>query len=161
MRGGRACAREGCGPPFPLPLAPPRARARSWRQTPVPPAHLPTSSRGYRCRPSPLPLARSAAMIGQKTLHSFFSAAPVKKRGRSPEPGGDAEVASWELGGQRSWRGEEGTWRSGGRRLWRGVSQRWWPLGRAALAAVGGRGELGDHAPRGHFQKPRALGTPG
>ncbi|NXX65152.1 UNG glycosylase, partial [Spizella passerina] len=26
-------------------------------------------------------------------LHSFFSPAPAKKRGRSPEPGGDSEVA--------------------------------------------------------------------
>ncbi|NWV17028.1 UNG glycosylase, partial [Origma solitaria] len=33
-------------------------------------------------------------MIGQRTLHSFFSPAPAKKRGRSPEPGGDSEVAS-------------------------------------------------------------------
>ncbi|NXD12625.1 UNG glycosylase, partial [Nothocercus nigrocapillus] len=31
-------------------------------------------------------------MIGQKTLHSFFSAAPPRKRSRSPEPGGDAEA---------------------------------------------------------------------
>ncbi|NXG08176.1 UNG glycosylase, partial [Sakesphorus luctuosus] len=30
-------------------------------------------------------------MIGQRTLHSFFSPAPAKKRSRSPEPGGDAE----------------------------------------------------------------------
>lgn len=37
-------------------------------------------------------------MIGQRTLHSFFSPAPAKKRGRSPEPGGDAEVA---IGGLR------------------------------------------------------------
>ncbi|NXA05514.1 UNG glycosylase, partial [Sapayoa aenigma] len=40
-------------------------------------------------------------MIGQRTLHSFFSPAPAKKRARSPEPGGDAEVASggrWALG---------------------------------------------------------------
>ncbi|NWZ94544.1 UNG glycosylase, partial [Nesospiza acunhae] len=33
-------------------------------------------------------------MIGQRTLHSFFSPAPAKKRGRSPEPGGDSEVAA-------------------------------------------------------------------
>lgn len=32
-------------------------------------------------------------MIGQKTLHSFFSAAPAKKRSRSPEAGSDEEVA--------------------------------------------------------------------
>ncbi|NXO95813.1 UNG glycosylase, partial [Certhia brachydactyla] len=37
-------------------------------------------------------------MIGQRTLHSFFSPAPAKKRGRSPEPGGDSEVA---IGGLR------------------------------------------------------------
>ncbi|KAL2298403.1 hypothetical protein Nmel_015398 [Mimus melanotis] len=37
-------------------------------------------------------------MIGQKTLHSFFSPAPAKKRGRSPEPGGDSEVVIGGLG---------------------------------------------------------------
>nr|XP_054502044.1 uracil-DNA glycosylase [Agelaius phoeniceus] len=37
-------------------------------------------------------------MIGQRTLHSFFSPVPAKKRGRSPEPGGDSEVA---VGGLR------------------------------------------------------------
>ncbi|NXK84517.1 UNG glycosylase, partial [Amazona guildingii] len=30
-------------------------------------------------------------MIGQRTLHAFFSPAPQKRRSRSPEPGGDAE----------------------------------------------------------------------
>ncbi|NXS22830.1 UNG glycosylase, partial [Mystacornis crossleyi] len=30
-------------------------------------------------------------------LHSFFSPAPAKKRDRSPEPGGDSEVASGAL----------------------------------------------------------------
>ncbi|RLV99802.1 hypothetical protein DV515_00009378 [Chloebia gouldiae] len=33
-------------------------------------------------------------MIGQRTLHSFFSPAPAKKRGRSPEPGGDSEMSA-------------------------------------------------------------------
>ncbi|NWV38385.1 UNG glycosylase, partial [Grantiella picta] len=33
-------------------------------------------------------------MIGQRTLHSFFSPAPAKKRGRSPEAGGDSEVSA-------------------------------------------------------------------
>ncbi|OWK61183.1 Uracil-DNA glycosylase [Lonchura striata] len=33
-------------------------------------------------------------MIGQRTLHSFFSPAPAKKRGRSPEPGGESEVSA-------------------------------------------------------------------
>ncbi|NXC32740.1 UNG glycosylase, partial [Campylorhamphus procurvoides] len=36
-------------------------------------------------------------MIGQRTLHSFFSPAPAKKRARSPEPAGDAEVAGGGL----------------------------------------------------------------
>lgn len=36
-------------------------------------------------------------MIGQKTLLSFFAAAPGRKRSRSPEPGEAAEVS--ETGG--------------------------------------------------------------
>uniref|UniRef100_A0A8V5GS54 Uracil-DNA glycosylase n=2 Tax=Melopsittacus undulatus TaxID=13146 RepID=A0A8V5GS54_MELUD len=82
------------GAPAPLPLArllPPRARARFWRQIRIP---------FSRCR---APGRRSAtgtgtstgaAMIGQRTLHCFFSAAPAKRRSRSPEPGGDAEVSA-------------------------------------------------------------------
>lgn len=40
-------------------------------------------------------------MIGQKTLHSFFRAAPPpppRKRERSPEQGGDAEVPRGRAG---------------------------------------------------------------
>lgn len=86
--------------PRPLPGWPRlAARARGFgakfvsRPSPVP----------RRCRPSLTPglprcLPRSAAaMIGQRTLHSFFSPAPAKKRGRSPEPGGDSEVAIGRL----------------------------------------------------------------
>lgn len=65
--------------------------------------------------PSLLLLARAAAasaMIGQRTLHSFFSAAPAKKRSRSPQPGGDAEVENGDL-----LRSEERRSR-GGERLW-------------------------------------------
>lgn len=101
-------------------------------------------------------------MIGQKTLHSFFSAAPAKKRGRSPEAGGDAEVATEAGGAAAALEGAGGglaggglaaveggvsrLWRGAG---WRGVSRRWRPLG-----------GWGDHAPRRRFQKPRAPSTP-
>ncbi|NXC19430.1 UNG glycosylase, partial [Corythaeola cristata] len=86
-------------------------------------------------------------MIGQKTLHCFFSAAPAKKRGRSPEPGGDAEVAS---GGVRAPAAREGGEGAGGR---------------GGLAAVEGasRGAgdcWGVGRPRGRCQKPRAPRTP-
>lgn len=74
-------------------------------------------------------------MIGQKTLHSFFSPAPVKKRGRCPEPGGDSEVA---IGGLREpaalqeGRGEGGAGSGGGTRVSGSVCVRG-PGGSAAL----------------------------
>lgn len=92
-------AREAT-PPSPADHAPRRKRA-VLAPNPSPdstPAPVPR-----RCRPSLTPglprclLRSAAAMIGQKTLHSFFSPAPAKKRGRSPEPGGDSEVASGGL----------------------------------------------------------------
>lgn len=82
-------------------------------------------------------------MIGQKTLHSFFSAAPAKKRGRSPEPGGEAEVATGGLAALEGERGLGGVGvavEGGEVAVEGGVLRRWWPLGRAALAAVGGGG---------------------
>lgn len=88
----RACVSE-C--PAPLPLArlrPARARARFWRQIGIPLTRRPAQRRRHRS---------VTTMIGQKTLHSFFSAAPAKKRSRSPEPDGDAEVAGW--GSRRRW----------------------------------------------------------
>lgn len=130
VRLGGACA------PLPPPGPAFRARARFWRQVRVPC----TGSRGaaavsQRCpSPAPLPPPLTAAMIGQKTLHSFFSAAPPKKRGRSPEPVSDAEVASGGLKGAGCPGGDRGGWRVGGRQLCGEVSRRWWPLGRPRAA---------------------------
>lgn len=68
------------GSPRPLP----RPRVRFWRQI----AKFPQPT-----RISLLLLGGSAAaMIGQRTLLSFFGTAPARKRSRSPEPGGDEEV---------------------------------------------------------------------
>ncbi|XP_061458439.1 uracil-DNA glycosylase isoform X2 [Rhineura floridana] len=42
-----------------------------------------------------IPPANGGTMIGQKTLLSFFTAAPGKKRSRSPESGGNAELMAF------------------------------------------------------------------
>ncbi|XP_056359931.1 uracil-DNA glycosylase [Oenanthe melanoleuca] len=85
--------------PPPHEMAPPPAHARGFgaksESRPSPPARPapPPPPLTHRRPPSLLPRS-AAAMIGQKTLHSFFSPAPAKKRGRSPEPGGDSEVSA-------------------------------------------------------------------
>ncbi|KAM4648740.1 uracil-DNA glycosylase [Amazona ochrocephala] len=80
--GERACVRDSSAPLPPARLRPPRARARFWRQIRVPLSRRPAQRRRHRSIPT---------MIGQRTLHAFFSPAPQKRRSRSPEPGGDAE----------------------------------------------------------------------
>uniref|UniRef100_A0A8B9T4S1 Uracil-DNA glycosylase n=1 Tax=Anas platyrhynchos TaxID=8839 RepID=A0A8B9T4S1_ANAPL len=73
--------------PRPLPHAPPPA-------PPPPPVLAPNRQIPQPTRVSLLLLGGSAAtMIGQRTLLSFFGTAPARKRSRSPEPGGDEEVA--------------------------------------------------------------------